>query len=689
MGTPIKLPKHYKLINREVSWLSFNARVLQEAEDPTVPLLERLKFLGIFSSNLDEFFRVRVASLRRSATLGLTPPYPSEKPEKVLTQIQDIVLAQQTRFEQIFQSLVTELDQHRIHLINETKLTQPQIQFVKAYFARVVRPTLVPIMLNQIDQMPELKGHAIYQAVSMTKGNRRKVNYALIEIPTDHVNRFVVLPPDREHQYVMLLEDVIRFCLSDIFAIFDFDHFTSFTIKLTRDAEIDIDNDILESYIDKIQKSINQRRHGQPVRFIYEEKMPKDLLQFFIKKLGIHQKESLIPVRRRYHNFKDFMQFPRVGMAPLSYPDLTPTMHPAFIGQSSLLSVISRQDILLHYPYHSFDPIVDILREAAIDPKVESIKMTLYRVAKNSTIINALVNAIRNGKLVTVVIELQARFDEEANIHWSRVLSEEGATIIVGVPQLKVHAKLLLITRRESGKRRHYANLATGNYNETTSRVYTDHSLLTSDKRIAGEVAKLFEFFENNTRLGTYSHLIVSPFSLRKRLLMLINQEIRNARRGIPAKCRIKLNGLTDPKLIGKLYEASAAGVEIELIVRGTCALVSQKKGLSETVRAISIVDQYLEHSRLYIFHNGGDTKVYISSSDWMTRSFDRRIEVACPIYDPQLKAQILKIFEIQTRDNCKARRLSGTQKNEYISSENTDPMRSQSEIKKYLMDLE
>lgn len=677
-----KLPKEYKFINREIGWLAFNARVLQEAESPSVPLLERLKFLGIFSSNLDEFFRIRVATLRRNAKLKIPSLYRDEKPEKVLNQIQDIVLKQQNRFEEIFKQLTQELETEGVFLINETLLNVEQAEFVKNYFSEVVRPALVPIMLNQVNEIPELKGHAIYQAVTMTKRTRKKTDYALIEIPTDLVPRFVVLPDSPKGQYVMLIEDVIRFCLGEIFAIFDYDHFTSYTIKLTRDAEIDIDNDILESYIDKIQKSINQRRHGQPVRFIYEEKISKDLLHFLTKKLGIFRAESLIPVRRRYHNFKDFMEFPKVGPTHLSNPPFQSIPHPDLHGQTSLLAVLQQKDVLLHYPYHSFHYIIDLLREAAIDPKVISIKITLYRAARHSNIVNALINAIRNGKQVTVVIELQARFDEEANIHWSKVLSEEGAKIIVGVPQLKVHAKVCLITRKESGKLRHYTNVATGNYNETTSRFYTDHSLLTSDKRITGEVAKLFDFFENNTRLSSHQHLILAPFNLRKKLLLLIHQEIRNARRGLPAQITVKLNGLTDIKLIAKLYDASREGVDVRLIVRGTCALISGKKGISDTITAISIVDRFLEHSRIYIFHNGGDEKVFISSADWMGRSFDNRIEVACPIYSKELQIELKAYLDIQLSDTQKARSLNQLL-NEYI--EGPESIRSQIEILRFL----
>jgi len=662
-----RFPKEYKLINREIGWLAFNGRVLQEAEDPSVPLLERIKFLGIFSSNLDEFFRVRVASLRRRAKLRIPAVFPDEKPEKILNQIQDIVLNQQARFEDIFRSLTDELETENVHLINETRLTVEQSHFVRDYFSRVVRPVLVPIMLDQVVELPELKGHAIYQAVTMSKKNRKKMEYALIEIPTETVPRFVVLPSNPGGHFVMLVEDVIRFCLNDIFAIFDYDTFTSYTIKITRDAELDLDNDISESYIDKIQRSISQRRHGQPVRFIYEEKISKDLLHFLIKKLGIRRaEESLIPVRRRYHNFKDFIEFPKIGASHLVYPEFQSIEHPRLINQTSLIQVIASEDVLLHYPYHTFRHFIDLLREAAIDPKVISIKMTLYRAARQSNIINALVNAIRNGKQVTVVIELQARFDEEANINWSKILAEAGAKIIVGVPQLKVHAKLCLITRKESGKLRLYGNISTGNYNETTARFYTDHSLLTADRRITSEISKLFDFFENNTRLGSYSHLIVSPFALRKKILLLIHQEIRNARRGIPAKITIKLNGLTDPKIIAKLYDASREGVVINLIVRGTCAVVSGKKGFSDGIKAISIIDRFLEHSRIYSFHNAGDEKIYISSSDWMPRSFDHRIEVACPIYDQRLQSELKHYIATQLSDTAKARVLNGSLENPY-----------------------
>ncbi|HZG00265.1 MAG TPA: polyphosphate kinase 1, partial [Chitinophagales bacterium] len=526
-----------KLHNRELSWLSFNARVLQEAEDPSVPLLERLRFLGIFSSNLDEFFRVRVATLRRMTALGSkAKKIIGDHPKQILARIYENVVDQQRKFESIYAGLIDELEVHNVYIVDETEITEEQGRFVSDYFHREVRPALVPVMIDSVDEFPYLKDRAIYLTVLLVDSTgKHKPRYALIEIPTDVVPRFVVLPETNGKKFVMLLDDMIRFALRDIFYIFPHDTHQAYTIKMTRDAELDIENDLTESLVEKIQKSVKQRSYGKPVRIVYDEAMQPDLLKYMLRRIQLHdKKENLIPAGR-YHNFRDFMKFPVLGLSALTYPQRRPLPHPAFPANTSMMARMQQGDVLLHFPYHTFDYVIDLLREAAIDPRVESIKMTLYRLAPKSMIGNALINAANNGKKVTVVMELQARFDEENNILWSDKLSEEGVTVITGVPGLKVHSKVCLITRKEKGRRVQYANFGTGNYNEITARLYADHSLFTCDKRITDELEGLFNFLESSYKVVPFKHLLTAPFQMRKKFLRFIDDEISHAAHGKPA----------------------------------------------------------------------------------------------------------------------------------------------------------
>ena len=658
-----------RYINREISWLAFNDRVLQEAADRSVPLLERLKFLGIYSSNLDEFFSVRVGTLNRMRDPALkTRIILGGSLKKILQEIQKIVLIQRDSFEKIFLQLQQELRQEKIFIIDEQQLSEEQKKFVASYFELEVRPRLVPIMLNSTQHFPYLKNQVIYLAIHMSKSlDAKERNYALIEVPADLLPRFIVIPGKDENKFIIMLDDVIRYGLKEIFAIFDFDRIEAYTIKLTRDAEFDIDDDITLSFFEKIAKSIKQRQKGEPVRFVYDRKIPTDLLNFILQRAGLKRFRNLVP-GGRYHNAKDFMNFPHIGPATLEYPKRLHLRHKDLISYRSLFMSIKEKDKLLQFPYHSFQYVIDLLREAAIDPKVSSIKMTIYRVAKNSNVINALINASRNGKSVTVVMELQARFDEEANIYWTRRLEEENVHIINGVPGLKVHAKLLLITRKEGhNKPVQYAFIGTGNFNESTAKVYCDHALFTANKNITREVDKVFDFLETNYKNFTYKHLLVSPFYMRKKIFKYINAEIKRARAGKEAYLYAKLNSLVDKNTIDKLYEASAAGVKISLIIRGQCSLVPGLPGLSENIRAISIVDKYLEHSRLFIFCNNGDERYYLSSADWMIRNLDNRVEVAVPIYDPEIQKEIRQVFDCQLRDNTKARFLTEKLDNEYV----------------------
>ncbi len=671
-------------IPKEVSWLSFNARVLQEAASSDVPLLERFNFLGIYSNNLDEYFRVRVATLRRLAIFSnKAKSILGYSPKAALKTINETVLRQNEIFEQTYASLLTELKNHRIHFVNEEQLDDRQTEFVGNYFRKEVRSRLMPLIINKENKLPILKDDAIYFAVQLRNSETDKKRYALLEIPSRSIlPRFVMLPGKKGARYVIFLDDVIRWGLKDIFSILPFDEISAYTVKITRDAELEIADDISESYIDKISKSLQQRRKASPVRFVHDREMPPEFLKILAKKMNLGSDDVIMP-GDRYHNLKDFMKFIEVEGTGLSYPRLSPVRHPAIQYGRSILSVIRKRDIMFYFPYHPFDHFIDLLREASIDPAVTSIHITLYRLARNSSVINALMNAARNGKSVTTVVELQARFDEEANIHWGNKLTDEGVKVIYGVPGLKVHSKLCLITRVKGEVVQRYAAVGTGNFNEDTARVYTDHLLLTSDKKITNEVLKAFNFFIANYRKDKFYHMLVSPFGLRNKLVSLIDNEIKNAKAGKEAWIKIKINNLTDEEIISKLYKAGDAGVDVRLIVRGMFSMAPGAKGVSENIRAIGIVDRYLEHSRFMIFCNGGDELVYITSADIMPRNLDHRIEVTCPVWDAAIKKEISDVFSIQWNDNVKARILDVELSNTIVGGGET-PLRSQTEIHSY-----
>ncbi|MBK6641742.1 MAG: polyphosphate kinase 1 [Bacteroidetes bacterium] len=677
--------KEIPLVNRELSWLSFNERVLQEAADPLVPLLERLRFLGIYSNNRDEFFRVRVATVKRLTKMDKhLRILQGEKPVELLENIQKVILKQQEKFEKIFQGIQKELHQHKIHIIDETELNAPQGRFVRDYFKSHVQPVLFPVILGPGNPFPYLKDKSIYLIIRLQKKGKEP-RYALIEVPSKLISRFLLLPSTKNENHLILLEDVIRYNLDDIFAIFDFDKIDSYIIKITRDAELDLDNDLSKSFLEKISKSIKNRKKGLPVRLAYDGKLAKDMMEMLISRMKFRKFDNLIP-GGRIHNFKDFIRFPDIGSPTLKYRKNKPLDHPAFKNAASLFPVIAKKDVLLFFPYQSYHYILDLLREASIDPKVESIKITLYRLANNSIIANALINALKNGKSVTAVVELQARFDEESNIYWANQLQEEGATVIFGVPGLKVHSKLFLITRKEVNQVTRYAHIGTGNFNEETSGLYSDISLLTVDQRITDEVVKLFNFYANNYKIGSYKHLLVAPWDMRKRYIALINKEIANHRIGKPAYIWLKLNSLVDEEMISRLYVASSEGVPVKLIIRGICSLVPGVKGLSENIEVISIVDKFLEHSRILIFCNEGDEKIYLASADWMSRNLDHRSEVAVPVYDKSLQKQLKDFIQLQFKDNCKARLINQQQDNQYVKASSKVRVRSQDEFYKLLL---
>ncbi|MFE3848556.1 polyphosphate kinase 1 [Flavobacterium sp. LB3P45] len=677
------MPEH-KYIDREKSWLAFNARVLQEAADDSVPLLDRLRFLGIFSNNLDEFFRVRFAAIRRLSLSGIS----GEKylggisAQELVKDITEIVIIQQSESLRILSTIEAKLESKNIFIISEDQISIDQEIFLKDFFIQKLSPELVTIILNDLGEFPLLKDTSGYLAIKLIMKFNNEVRYAIIEIPKT-LNRFVVLPSDDEKQYVILIDDVIRYHLSSIFNIFDYKSISAHMIKITRDAQLDIDSDLSKSMIEKITTSVKDRRIGEPVRFIYDQLIDKDTLQFFLDKMNIVTTDSIIP-GGRYHNRRDYMNFPNLGRFDLLYKTNDPLPVPGLTMEGSMLEKISKKDYLLNAPYQSFSYLTKFLREAALDPKVTSIKITLYRLAKNSQIISSLINAAKNGKKVTVQIELQARFDEASNISYAEQMQIEGIELIFGIKGLKVHSKICVIERIENDKIKRYGFISTGNFNEATAKVYTDVTLFTSHQQILKDITKIFDFFDINYRVHRYKHLIVSPHYTRTRFYKLIDREILHALAGRKTFIKLKMNSLSDFKMIDKLYEASTAGVKIQLEVRGICSLIPGIPGMSENIEAISIVDNYLEHSRIYIFGNAGQTEVFISSADFMTRNLDGRVEVTCPIYDQEIKNELLDNFNLGWKGNVKARYHSFKLDNKY-RIRNQDPIfRAQWETYKY-----
>ena len=667
-------------VNRELSWLKFNARVLQEAADEKVPLLERLRFAGIFSNNLDEFFKVRYATVKRVAMNESSDKELGVHAKELLEEITKEVIQLQEESLSIINTITEELEKEQIFIVNEKTLLPEHEAFVNTYFYDKVRPALFTIILNDLEKFPQLKDDVAYLAVKMTlkedekasgvqkffssKAYKEKIQYALIELPTT-LNRFIELPQVGDKHYIIMLDDVIRFCLHLIFSIFNYESLSANMIKITRDAELDIDDDLSKSFVEKISSSVEDRRKGAPVRFVYDKTIDKDTLHFLIEKMGIVNTDSVIP-GGRYHNRRDYMSFPSLGRTDLTYAPIHPLPVKGLTSEESLLKKIAEKDYLQFTPYHTFSNIIWFLREAALDPKVKSVKITIYRLAKNSQVVNSLINAVKNGKKVTVQIELQARFDEESNIRYAEQLKAEGVKLIFGVRGLKVHSKICVIEREEGKGIKRYGFISTGNFNESTAKVYTDYTLFTANQDILKEVNKVFNFFETNYNIQKYKHLIVSPHYTKKILKQLIEEEIKNAKAGKEAYIKLKMNNITSYKMIDKLYEASREGVKIQMIVRGICCLVPGIEGMSENIEVISIVDKFLEHPRLFIFGNNGNPKVYISSADWMTRNISFRVEVGCPIYDETIKQELIDTFEISWADNVKARVIDQVQDNHY-----------------------
>jgi polyphosphate kinase len=674
-----------ELINRELSWLAFNERVLQEAMDDKVPLIERMHFLGIYSNNLDEFFRVRVANIRRM--IGVNKKRIdgfNGTPNELYNEIRKTVLKQQIKFEETYLGLKKELAAQHIFHVDDTISDEKQLHELLNYFNQELKHSIVPIILDKKTPFPRLKDSSIYLAIKIISDDFQKVKFALIQIPSEFP-RFYRMKEDSD-KFVILLDDIIRLNLKNIFQIFPYDTIEAYTFKFTRDAELDLDDDISVSFFDKIEKSLKQRKKGKPVRFVYDERMPKDLLDYLLKSLNLKFGVNTIP-GGKYHNFKDFSKFPSFEHPEFLYKEQKPLAHPILENKRSLIKTILNQDVLLHFPYQKFDYVVDLLREAAIDPKVVSIKINVYRVARNSQVMNALMAAIYNGKNVTVILELQARFDEENNIYWANTLKENGARVIYGLQDLKIHSKLMQIARISNRQEQLITYVGTGNFNEKTAEIYGDLSLLTSNVLISREVKKVFRLLENNMERGLFKQLLVSPFNARRKIVALIDLEIKNAKNGLPSLIRLKLNNLTDRKMIEKLYEASQAGVKIEMIIRGICCLIPGVKGQSENITAISIVDRYLEHTRFMIFCNNQKPLYYISSADWMERNLDKRIEVAVPILSSELQAEIDTIFNYQWRGSVKSRLFRKDLKNVYRKAVGK-PFHAQLELYNYYKNL-
>ncbi len=676
-----------KTIPRDISWLSFNARVLQEAADPSVPLRERIRFLGIFSNNLDEFFRVRVAALKRMMQYGAKAKmHIEDAPNEILEEIQMTVLNQQSEFNRIWEGILTELNEEKIFLVTEKNLTHEQANLVLRYYDDEVSPNVIPLMIEGIPDFPYLRDKSIYLGVVMwKKESALKRKYAIIEVPTRFTRRFILLPSKQGEHHIILLEDVIRFSLPEIFSYFGYDQYQSHIFKVTRDAEIDIDNDISTTLIQKIEKGLKNRRKGKPVRFVYDKEMDPGLLEYLIRRLNLTKRDNLIP-GGRIHNFRHFMDFPNQVFNGES-KHRRPFDHPMLL-ERRVTDVILERDIMLHFPYHSFNPVIDVLRESAIDPDVTAIKITCYRLAKNSKIINALINAVRNGKQVTIMLELRARFDEEANLEWKERLEDEGVKVLIGIPNVKVHAKICLIRKRVNDRIIHYGFVSTGNLNESNAKVYADHCLLTSNKAIMADVNRLFNYIEHY-KTGTHflkacTTIISSPIFVRRELIKLIRNEIKAAKKGKQGLIVAKMNSFSDEELINELYAAAKEGVEIKLIIRGIYCLLSRQEKFKKPVIAISIIDEYLEHGRIWLFHNGGKEKIFISSADWMVRNLDHRVEASCPILDERLKQEFKEILNIQLQDNVKARWLDNNLSNDYVQTDGKK-IRSQVETFNYL----
>ncbi|WP_085247911.1 polyphosphate kinase 1 [Gilliamella mensalis] len=673
---------------KELSWLSFNQRVLQEAADKSNPLIERIHFLGIYSSNLDEFYKVQFANLKKYVLIEQEQAHPLSNSKNLLRQVNQKVIQLELQFDQLYNELLLEMARNQIFLINERQLSSYQENWIKNYYKKNLRQYITPILLDSHTELIQfLKDDHAYLAVEIIYENN--ISYALLELPTDNIPRFVLLPSEisTKNKFIIFLDNILRYCLPDIFKVFfDAKELNAYSININRDAEYELNTE-LDSLLELMSQGLKQRLTAQPVRFTYQKDMPKALFELLISKLRLTEQDAM--PSGRYPNFKDLVKFPDFGQKNLLNKKIPSLSYNRFKQFRNAFETIKDRDVLLYYPYYSFGHVLEIMRQASFDPSVTHIRMNIYRVAKDSRFIHAAINAANNGKKVTVVVELQARFDEEANIKWAKRLISSGIKVIYSQPKLKIHAKLFLIDRKENDEIVRYAHIGSGNFNEKTARVYTDFSLLTADPAITDEVRNVFNFIENPFKPVSFNHLLVSPQNTRLRFYEFIEREINNAKAGKNAGIYLKINAITDKDMIDQLYRASCAGVKIRMIVRGTCVLVPQIPNLSENITVTSLVDQFLEHARVYIFENDGQKDTYISSADWMPRNIDNRIEVGVKIFDPIIKSTIHNIFDIQCNDNVKARIIDKEAANNYVQRGNKKKIRAQYAIYDYLKQSE
>ena len=670
--------KTFTYKNRELSWLDFNERVLQEAEDSSVPLIERLRFIGIFSNNLDEFYKIRYATVKRIALSNQKEKklYKGESAKDLLNKITNRAIKLQNKSTVVFSKIIKDLEKQNIKMINENNIPNKSLEYLNEFYQNKVFPQLKIVILNESDDFPQLTDFSSFLIVSVKSKNNR-LFYALIQIPIE-INRFIVL--ENNHiKNILLIDDLIRYNLNKIFKIFDPLSVTANMIKFSRDAELDFDDDISKSYLEKISQSVKDRLKGEPVRFVFDREINPDTLRFLLTKMNINQETDSIIPGGRYHNKRDYMNFPSLDRQ-LVYKSINPLNIHGFNFKKSFFENLENKDFLQHTPYHSFNHILSFLSEASIDPDVKRISITIYRLSKLSSVANTLINAAKSGKEVTVQIELQARFDETANIDYAKLMQDEGVKLIFGIPNLKVHAKICVVEKEFNNKIKKYGFVSTGNFNESTAKIYTDFTLFTSNLEILNDIIKVFDFFKFNYKKFKYNHLILSPYKTQTHFTDLINNEIKNAKKGKNAFIKIKLNNITSYSMVEELYNASNNGVKIKMIVRGVCCLIPNIKGMSENIDVVSVIDKFLEHTRMFVFCNDGDNKTFISSADWMTRNLENRVEVTCPVIDKNISNKLIQIFDIYWKDNVKSRLVNSKINNEYRNLSKTK-LRSQQEI--------
>ena len=663
-------------VERDVSWMYFNHRILQEAEKEFVPLLERLSFLGIYSNNLDEFFRVRVASLNRMLERKLEKDT-EQQIKKSLKTINKLNESYSKEYTEAVDRVFEELETHKIRLVTEACLNDEQKDFLSQFFYDKLNGSVNPIWLSEIEDLTVLEDNRIYLIVEKCEKKDNKKKYAIVKVPDRIYGRWVKIPSSDGFDNIMYLDDVIRYCLPLVFLGFKESTYRAYSFKFTKDAEMEMDNDADFGTMEKIALGVNSRKKGDAVRVIYDHEMPREMQRKLRDRLNTKELDASL-AGGRYQNHKDLMSFPDCGRKDLKYDKWSPIMKPEFISNESILDQIRQKDRFIHVPYHSFNGYIRVLREAAIKPEVKAIKTTLYRLAKDSKVVKALITAARNGKKVTAVVELLARFDEESNIKWSKRMQEEGVNVIFGVEGLKIHSKLLYI----ESKKGNIACIGTGNFHEGNAKIYTDYLMMTARPKIVNEVAKVFDFIDRPFSPFRFNELLVSPNSMKNRILRMLDTEIKNAGEGKEAWVKIKINHITDTDMVTKLYQASQAGVKIDIVIRGNCSLVPGLKGLSENIRCVGIIDRYLEHSRILIFANGGKPRFFIGSADWMPRNLLNRIEVLTPVYDEEMQADLMRTISYGMRDSTNGRLIDGKGTDDFV---NGDPFRSQEELYKEL----